>query len=942
MVAILVILVGLAATVPLLTKLLGRNAGYPLASGYLAAGVLLASRLPLILDGSVVAVSARWLPSVDASFSLRLDGLAMVFGLLVLGVGALIMMYCPRYLSASSRYPGLYTLLTLFTAAMLGLVFAADLLLLFVFWELTTISSFFLIGLASPAAARPATRALLVTAGGGLALLAAVVLLIVTQGTSDLTTILAHPDRLLRSPAAWAVGGLLIIAAFTKSAQLPFHFWLPSAMVAVTPVSAYLHAATMVKAGIYLLIRFSPVYAVEPAWTVTLVIGGLATALLGAFLALRQHDLKALLAYSTVSQLGLLVAVIGVGTAAALAAAILHTIAHALFKATLFMLVGIIDREAGSRDIRQLSGLRRVMPVTATLTGLAAMSMAGLPPLLGFVSKETIFEALIETGVGPWLSPVAEILAVSAAVLTFAYGARIVYAISAGPTRQPDLYEPAWSFLAPAAVAAGLGAVLGPAAAGLGPLIDRATLDARPGNTPPYVAFWHGFTPALWLSVLTIVLGMALFLARGRVERIVQAVPTLPSGARIFDYGHASLVRLGEVIGRPARATSPAAYLFRPILVLVLLGAVAMHPLASLPPWPMTRAGAADWPLLALLAAALGGLVLVRSALAAIALLSLVGLLVSTWFLLAGAPDVALTLMLVEVLTAVVAMLVLRGLPAQLPGAGRQPGTALAGALAVAAGLVAVVATIGLTGRRDRSAAGEYFLRNAEAATGGSNVVNTILVDFRALDTLGEATVLATVAIGLGGLLRRADGTDGDLLGDGPGPLAARHLDPVLQFAHRLLTPVMLIVSAYLFLRGHDEPGGGFIAALVAGVGVALGQLAHPGQRPSPLGWLRARPLLAAGLLVCLSVGLLAMAAGQPFLTPQRVPEVGLLGLSFSLVLLFDLGVYLIVLGLVVAAVHRLGGIGPRPFGGGAARPAGGGAARPAGGGAARDREVVR
>lgn len=939
MVAVLVLLTALAGTVPLLTRLLGRDAGYPLAAGYLIGCALLASRLPVVLDNGAVAVSVPWLPSLDVAFALRMDGLAMVFGLLVLGVGALIMMYCPRYLDVGGRCTSLYTLLTLFTVSMLGLVFAADVLLLFLFWELTTVCSFFLIGLASPAAARPATRALLVTAGGGLALLAAVVVLIVTLGTSDLTTILAYPDRLLDSPAAWAVGGLIIVAAFTKSAQFPFHFWLPSAMVAITPVSAYLHAATMVKAGIYLLIRFSPIYADQVAWTLVLVLGGLGTAVLGAFLALRQHDLKAMLAYSTVSQLGLLVGVIGVGTPAALAAAVLHTVAHALFKATLFMLVGIIDREAGSRDIRELSGLRRVMPVTATLTGLAAMSMAGLPPLLGFVSKEAIFDALIKTGVEPWLSPTAEFLAVSASALTFAYGARIVYETFAGPTRQPNLYEPALAFLTPAAIAALLSLILGPGAALLGPLIDQAAEDASPGGDPPYVAFWHGFTPALALSALAVGLGLALFAARSRVDGIVQAVRLPPAGAVTFDRCYGALLRFGQLIGRPTRYSSPGAHLFRPVLLLVLLGAAGTYLLGSVPPWPAAAAAASagDWPLLVLLAVALGGIVLARSALASVALLGLVGLLVATWFLLAGAPDVALTLMLVEVLTAVVGMLVLRRLPARLPGAGRQPVSYLAAALAVAAGVVAVAATVGLTGRRELSTAGDYFLREAEPQTGGSNVVNVILVDFRAFDTLGEATVLVAVALGLVGLFRVAPGRAGVTGPTSPDAGDRTTPDLVLWFAHRLLAPVMLVVSAYLFLRGHDEPGGGFIAALVAGAAIGLGQLAYGGGRRSVLSRLRPRPLLAAGLLICLGVGLSALALGEPLLTPQHEPKASLLGFSLSPVTIFDAGIYLMVLGLISAAVDRLGASDVRPTDGEQAT----GEAGPGAEGCARDAEEV-
>ncbi|HET6530363.1 MAG TPA: hydrogen gas-evolving membrane-bound hydrogenase subunit E [Actinoplanes sp.] len=896
----LLLMAGLTAAVPALTRRWGRDAGYPLAAGYLVTGAVVATQVPYVADGAAVTVAWRWLPSLDASFALRLDGLAMVFALLVLGVGALIMGYCPRYLDEGPRHTRTYLLLTLFATGMLGLVMAADLLVLLVFWELTTVCSFFLIGGSGRAAARPATRALAVTAGGGLALLAAVVLMTAAAGTSDLAVILSNPDLVTDSPAAWAVGALVAIAAFTKSAQFPFHFWLPGAMAAITPVSAYLHAATMVKAGIYLLMRFTPLFAGEPVWTVTLVGVGLVTAVLGAFLALRQHDLKALLAYSTVSQRGLLVAAVGVGTAGALTAAILHTVAHALFKATLFMLVGIIDREAGSRDIRQLSGLRHVMPVTATLTALAAMSMAGLPPLVGFVSKEELFEAFLDLPTLGWL---AGAVAVTASVLTVAYSARIVYGAFAGPNSQPGLYEPTPAFLAPAATAAVLGTALGPAVAALNPLVISAAADTRTGGEPPQLYFWHGLTPALWMSVAAVVAGTLLFLGRERTERLVQSAPLPPPGSALYDQGYDGLLRLGARVGRPARTDAPAAYLWRPILALVVLGGIGIMVVDTVPP-AAASARPGDWAVTALLAAALATTVATRSVLALVALLGITGLVVAVWFVLAGAPDVALTLVLVEVLTAVVAMLVLRRLPEASLRRRRTVHSATAAVLAVAAGTVAGLGTWFLTGRRELSRAGEYFLRSAEPETGGTNVVNTILVDFRGLDTLGEATVLAAVALGLlaltGGRAARIGQAPGRRVpaGDGAGR------DVVLGVAHRLLAPVMLVVSAYLFLRGHDEPGGGFIAALVAGIAVALAHLAHP--TGGGAAWRPAvRPLLTAGLLLSLGVGLAAPAAGEPFLTPLRLPLPGDGYLSTALV--FDLGIYLMVLALVVAAVSRLG-----------------------------------
>ncbi|MFV2101473.1 hydrogen gas-evolving membrane-bound hydrogenase subunit E [Micromonospora sp. LOL_024] len=895
--AVLAWQVGLAAGVPLLTRRFGRDAGYPLAAGYLIAAGLLLTSLPVILDDREVAVAWRWLPALEVTAALRMDALGLTFALLALGVGALIMAYCPRYLSGdSAEHERVYVTMTLFAAAMLGLVLAGDLLVLLVFWELTSIGSFVLIGQGGrPAATRSAVQALLVTVAGGLALLAAFVLLAVYLGTTSLDTIVAEPERLTGGPAL-AVGTLVIIAAFTKSAQLPFHFWLPGAMVAITPVSAYLHAATMVKAGIYLLMRFSAVFAGAWAWDVTLMAVGLLTAILGALLALRQYDLKALLAYSTVSQLGLLVGVIGVGTPAADAAAILYTLAHALFKATLFMLVGIIDHQAGSRDMRQLSGLHRVMPVTVWLTALAAMSLAGLPPTIGFVGKEAIFESLGEARGVWWLGWLAAGLGVLASVLTFAYAARLVHGMMEGPTRQRQLHEPSWAFLAPAAVAAVTATALGPTVAVLNPLVQRAADDARPQGTPPYLAFWHGLTPALGLSVLTVLLGTLMFLSRVRVDRWLRALPTTPPFAELLERGRQGLLGAGAVVARPAHAPGPAPYLARPLLAVVVLAVAAAAAPGVAAPLGGDLGRPGDWLLLCLLVPALTGMLVARSALAAIGLTGVVGLLLSAWFLTIGAPDVALTLMLVEVLTAVVVMLALRQQPSRLTTVGRRWPVAGAALLAVATGAAAAAGAAVLTGRAQLSGPGRWYLDQAEESTGGANVVNTILVDFRALDTVGEAVVLAVVALGLVRLAgRQVEPAGKKPTGD----------DVVLGFAYRMLAPVMLVASAVLFLRGHEEIGGGFIGALLAGTAVGLGQLAHPGGPPL-LRRLRAAPLAAVGLLAAMAAGLVPVAAGRaPFAplalgTPGPVP-------SLSTSLLFDLGVYLMVLALVVAAVRRLG-----------------------------------
>ena len=922
LVVVLAGMAGLSLGVPALGRRFGRDTGYFLAAAFLVLGLMLTPAVLTTLRGGTVTTSLRWIPSLDVSFTLRLDGLGSLFALLVIGVGALIMAYCPRYLH-NGHHSRTYILLTLFASAMLGLVLSADLVLLFVFWELTTVSSFFLIGGTGPDSGRPAMRALVITFTGGLALLGAVVLIAFETGTTYLPVILSHPQWILDSPYAGVIGGLVILAALTKSAQMPFQSWLPGAMVAITPVSAYLHAATMVKAGVYLLMRFSPVFHDQTAWQVTLISVGLVTAVAGAALALRQHDLKALLAYSTVSQLGLLVAVTGVGTPEALAAAVLHTFAHALFKATLFMLVGIIDREAGSRDVRELGGLRRVMPVTAALTGLAGLSMAGVPPLIGFVSKESIFQGLAQADFAPWAGPVAAALGVVASALTFAYGVRIFHGAFAGPTLQRQLYEPAWQFLTPAAVPAVIGLLLGPAVAILDPLVRSAVARITPGETPPHVAFWHGFSLETLLSVIVISVGLALFFARDPVDRFLQRIRTAPEGA-LFDRGLAGLVEAGAVVGLPSRANATWVYLLWPVVALVALGGVGLVALGGWPQPPSGASHALDWPLVGLLVVASAGLVLTSRRVVAVILLGTIGVMITGWFLLAGAPDVALTLLLVETLTAVVAMLVLRALPARFRAAPPRR-VVFSALLALGAGAATTAATLAFTGHRDRSPYGTYFLDQAQAETGGTNVVNTILVDFRALDTLGEATVLGMFAIGLILLLRQTTGAPlprelSWYEAGAPAPVGARgdqpdpgHSGPgrlahslVFHSTSRVLTPAMLLLSVYLFLRGHTAPGGGFIAALVAGSAIAYGWIAEatPGGSVPVLRALRPGPLVAAGLSICVLVGLAALGGGLPFLTPLHA---SLAGLKLTSSMLFDLGVYLIVVGLVIATVDRLG-----------------------------------
>ncbi|GAB3652765.1 hydrogen gas-evolving membrane-bound hydrogenase subunit E [Glycomyces tarimensis] len=881
----------------------GRDTGWLLAAGFLALAGLFAAQLPAITAGETITASWPWLPSIDVALRLRLDALALLFSLIILGVGALVMAYCARYLSRGSHV-WLYTLMTVFALSMLLLVLADDVVVLFVGWELTTLCSFFLIGDLRSKPAAPALRALLVTASGGLALLTGLILLAVHSGTTRLSAILADSAWKGDSALATTAALLVVVGAMTKSAQLPFHFWLPDAMVASTPVSAYLHAASMVKGGIYLLMRFSPLFAETPLWTWALTTVGLATAVVGALLALKQHDLKALLAYSTISQLGFLVALIGVGTPEALAAAALHALAHALFKATLFMLVGIIDHQVGSRDIRELTGLRRVMPVTATLTGLAGLSLAGVPPLIGFVSKEQMFAAFHGLPGPAWAGHVAVVVAVAAASLTFAYGLRIFSGAFVGPTVQRRLREPSLPFLAPAAFAAAAGVALGIGVEMLNPLIRRVAVDTREQLARVDLHLWHGLSPELAMSAATVAVGTALFVARDPVDRFLQGLRSPLNGRDVFAACYESTRRAGTRIGSITQRPSPAAHLVVPLLAMAAIAiAYAFHPVAvPAAPEPTTRG--ADWVLVTLLAATVAGAATRRSRVAAIVLIGLTGFIVGLWFLLAGAPDLAITQVLFEVITVVVAVMVLRRLPRRFHPATRRRTAATAG-VALAAGTAAAAATFTLTGRREPSAVSAYLLREAGPQTGGSNVVNMILVEFRALDTLGEVTVLVAAGLGVAAIMDLTTSRRSE-----PGARPSRAAVPdsalIVDVVRRALTPVLVVLSIYLLLRGHHEPGGGFIAGLVGGCGLALLHLSRPGARREPLPPIQT-PLLAAGLTVATGTGLAALAAAEPFLKPAH-GHVDLAGahVSLSSSLVFDLGVYLVVLGMVAAALNRL------------------------------------
>lgn len=925
----------IVAVTMIATRIMGRNAGWLAAAGLgsLTLGVI--GRLPEILgDGSpqgltMIKESSPWIPSLDISLSLRLDGLSALFLIIVLGIGALVMAYSARYMSARNVHPhtGYFAWMLLFAFAMTGLVLADDLVLLFIFWELTTLCSFFLINRSGEKASAPAVRTLLVTAMGGLALLFAVVLIVVRTGTTSLSLALASAVWGADPAFTSTIAVLVALAAMTKSAQFPFHMWLPDAMVAPTPVSAYLHAAAMVKAGIYLLMLFSPALAGVLVWQLLLVSAGLITAVMGAIFAMRGFDLKEIMAYSTVSQLGLIVALIGLGTPAALATAALYTLAHALFKASLFMVVGIIDHKAGTRDIRVLSGLWRRMPVTFVTTLLAGLSMAGVFPMLGFISKEYLLGQMLDAGGSPLVGGALTAIAVIASATTFAYTARILFGAftdyrgtrsddaPATPSMSKDVREANPSFVSWALLPAIVGLALGPAISLLHPIVGAAG-SAAAGE--PYAAsfkLFGGLTAELALSLTIIGLGAVAVSQRRRLDSFFERRYLKFSAIDVVEGIRGSVVALGTTVARATQSDAPLRHLSAP---LVILGAIGIAALLTVPASGGVYTGEEPWTdlvWLLLLALTVVPAVLTRSRLVALILVGGAGFVVALWFFALGAIDVGVTQLLVELLTVVALVLILRRLPHSFHRVTRkrQFATALA---AIGVGVTATSATLVFTGGREISPVGQYFLDEAYRDTGGNNVVNTILVDYRALDTFGELTVIAVAGIVLIGLLRSRA-----MLRDRTPDLAtwsnsalARIEDNTLaiRVMARWAAPLIILLSFHLFWRGHYEVGGGFIAALVGATGFALAYLGASADGKAPVRW-PYRGLLSSGVIVAVLSGIWGFAAGS-FLKPIRfdipLPWGGEYGFTSAMV--FDLGVYLAVLAIIIAVINELGGVRER------------------------------
>jgi multicomponent Na+:H+ antiporter subunit A len=865
-----------AVVAPYIVRVAPRASGRILALVPAAVFLTLLGRLPLVAGGAAVVERLPWLPSLGVSLSFRVDGLSLLFALLVSGLGAVITLYAGRYLAAHRDLGRFYLALFLFMGAMLGLVLADDLLVLFVFWELTSISSFLLIGFEHERddARKAALQALLVTGGGGLALLAGLLLLGGAAETFSLSEILASGNAVRGHGAYPAILALVLLGAFTKSAQFPFHFWLPNAMAAPTPVSAYLHSATMVKAGIYLLARLDSTLGDTSAWTWSLSLAGGLTMLLGAIVALRQTDLKRILAYTTLTALGTLTLLLGLSFEDAVKAAVVFLIVHSLYKGALFLVAGIVDHETGTRDVLALGGLRRALPVTTAAAMVAGLSMAGLPPLFGFIAKELTYKAKLGFEASTYLLPAVAVLANA---LTVTAAGILVVRTFFGPRRDTPRapHEAPRDMWVGPVVLAGVGLAFGVAPALVSDSLVGPAVFAVLGRPMTItLTLWYGPNFALLLSAVTVALGVGAFLRWDDVRSLLSR----------FD----GIRRVG----------AEAAYerIMATVAVLVTVGGVAMARAGGVPS-AVPEVGYVPWVLALAVVVGGWGVVLARTRLTALMALGVAGTGVALFFVMLGAPDLALTQFLIETLTLILAVLVIARLPRFETGRQPRGRRFLHGMIAVAAGLLMSGLTVAVTSEPFDPAISDFYARTSMPEGFGRNIVNVILVDFRALDTLGEITVLAVAALGATALMQfpRAEQPDR------PG-----YDSLVLQTAARLAVPLLLLLAGFLLLRGHNAPGGGFIAGLVASGAIVLSVLAWGTASTRRLLPVAPEGLLLLGLVVALASGLLAALASAPLLTGLWASidlPAGLGPLKLGTPLLFDIGVFLLVLGFAVSVI---------------------------------------
>jgi multicomponent Na+:H+ antiporter subunit A len=748
----------LALAVPFLHRLFRNRTGWLLAA--LPAGLFayLTPFITPIADGQVFSFRYPWVPSLGIEISLYLDGLSLLFGLIITGIGVLVLIYANAYLAGHQGFARFYVCILSFMAAMLGVVFAGNLITVFIFWELTSLTSYLLIGSEHEreSARSAAWQALLVTSLGGLALLAGFLMLGKLGGSFELPVLLGQAEAIRTQSLYKPIFILILIGAMTKSAQFPFHFWLPNAMAAPTPVSTYLHSATMVKAGIYLLARLSPILGGTPLWKVSILLIGATTMLIGAYLSIKKTDLKAVLAYSTVAILGVLVFLLGLGTRAATEALITYLIIHCLYKAALFLVAGILDHGTGTRNVTQLGGLFRVMPITAGAAILAALSMAGLPPLYGFVGKELLYGATLEAPVAPWLLTAA-VLLTNVFMVVAAGLVSIVPFLGVLKQTPKTPHEAPFSLWLGPALLAGISILIGVSPEGVaGSIVSPAVAAVMAAPAIAKLSLLHGLNLQLLLSAITFACGVAAYLRRDllleasrHLDFIAHVGPA--KGYTVLLNGMLGLARLQTRILQSGHLHY---YLLITILTTVVLVGLSFFHVQDwfvIQGWSDIRSY--EWIVAAVILVATWIAVQARSRLTAIVALGVIGYSVVLVYIMFSAPDLAMTQFSIDTLTVILLVLVLYRLPRyRVYSTTRER---IRDAIpAVTAGAMVTLLVLVATATPASSRLSSYFSENSYLLAKGRNIVNVILVDFRAFDTLGEITVLAVAGIGVYALLR--------------------------------------------------------------------------------------------------------------------------------------------------------------------------------------------
>jgi multicomponent Na+:H+ antiporter subunit A len=893
---------------------LGRRAFVLATLAPLATLVWFATKASDVFDGGVVTQQVSWVDGLGLELDFRLDGFGALMLLLITGIGVGIGAYSMRYFPAAGAGVGrLAGLLTLFGGAMVGLVLADNLFILYTCWEVTAITSYLLIGHdhTKPSARSSALQALLVTSAGGLAMLAGFVLLGQAAGTYRLSELLADPPSGTVVTVALV---LVLLGAFTKSAQYPFHSWLPAAMAAPTPVSAYLHSATMVKAGVYLTARFAPAFATTAGWRPLVLTIGAFTMVCGGLRALRQRDLKLLLAFGTVSQLGFLMVLFGAGTEEATAAGCVLIIAHAAFKAALFMVVGIIDHETGTRDVDKLPQLGAGWTPLKVVAGVSLLSMAGVVPMFGFIGKEAAYEALLDGGFTGASVELATVVVGS--VFTFAYAATFWWGAFVVPRRQGRRvaeHAPSGVFLAPAAVLAGLTTVFGLVPGVLDRVVDAAATSLDASVPPQHLAIWHGLNATLVLSFITIGAGGALFAARVPLGRVLSVGSRIPSGDTVYRSVIRGLNAFANGLTGVVQSGSLPVYAGVIILTAVALPGAALLIWGDWPGWPQFVDTPAQIPIVVVLLGCAIGAAAVRRRFSAALFLGTAGYAMAGLFVVQGAPDLALTQTAIETLSTVLFVLVLRRLPDRFERV-RMPGRrAIRVLIATTVGVtVFAFAMYAAADRRPATDTVSAEMVERSVPDGhGRNVVNVILVDFRGFDTLGEITVLAAAAIGAVALARagRVPGKPGTA--PAGAPVARRGIERLvfLDVSVRLLFHATMVGSLWLLFAGHNQPGGGFAGGLLAGAAVSLRFIAGGIDEVRAHSRFRPWTILGGGLLLAACTAAAPLLAGNEVLESAYFSrDLGWLGtVKVTSALPFDIGVYLVVVGLVLMVFEAFG-----------------------------------